>query len=157
MRRTPNPAITTQMYRHFATVTVALTALVAFLADGERPSAAEAPVHVAKAAKAEDSSVEASERAVTPDPGAWGSDSDSDFGQPTMSASGAGSWFANPFASGGNAQPGAGVTLNPQNTDGEGDQGDPAKPSAGAPAPTAAQITAAMAASRLRSGAAGGD
>jgi len=154
MRRATNPAITSQMYRHFATVTAALTALVAFTASGEQGNAA-APIHVTKTAtKVRDSAVEASERAVSP--GSWGSDSDGDFGKPTMSASGSGSWFANPFASAANNQPGD-PPISQRLVSEDDPADDSATQPASAPAPTAAQISAAMAASRLRSGATGGD
>ena len=42
MRRTATPAITAQMYKHFATLTVACTALVAFFANGEKQQAVAA-------------------------------------------------------------------------------------------------------------------
>lgn len=134
MRRNAHPAITPSMYRHFATVTVAITALLAFFANGEN--------HQAVAANAADEPA----AAQSPTPrlkfhrkanfGTWGEDEA--MGQPSSAAP-----AHNPFAlRGDEATP---QTSGPQPQDGEEAQA-PA-------APTAEQIAAATAASRLRSGA----
>jgi hypothetical protein len=93
MRRNPTPAITSKMYRDFAVTTVAITALIALFASGEKDDALAAEanpvVHMSPKAKATPKAEE-----VDPadgDSGSWGSDVD--FGHPTSSiAFDAGSW-----------------------------------------------------------------
>jgi hypothetical protein len=149
MRRAANPAITAQMYRHFATMTVAVTALIAFFANGEKQTAVAAqPVATQPAAakKATPPPTDASDNA-----GSWGSDDGGDFGQPTSPTySSAGSWFSNPFGANGGDRAVAEAPAMP------GLDNDPDDPNAspGAPAPpSAADIAAATAASKMRSGA----
>jgi hypothetical protein len=153
MRRAPSPAITAQMYRHFATMTVALTALIAFFANGERQTAVAAPSVAARpAAPAKPTPPPQSDAAD--DGGSWGSDEGGDFGHPTSGgSSAAGSWFSNPFGANGSSP----ALAAPPAVTGLEDPDDPDAPADAPSAPSAAEIAAATAASKLRSGAAGND
>ena len=153
MRRAPNPSITPQMYRHFAVVTVILTATMALFASGENDQAAAA--NAAKVAAAHERPAKPPEPAfkqaesTADDTGTWGSDDGGSFGGPTMAApsSGGSQWLPPPLAGIGNVQQPigkAGAADDPE------DEADDA-------APTAAEIAAAQAASRLRAGAGRGD
>jgi hypothetical protein len=158
MRRNSTPAITSQMYRHFAVTTVALTGLVAFFANGESHEATAAsaiashrlsPPHPAVSEQLTDSDADA-------DPGSWGSDDEGDLGQSLSdSVAGSGARRPNPFA----LHPGsrAGTGEDPSLLDGQGGDEAAADLAPAAGAPTAGQIAAAAAASRLRSGAGGND
>jgi hypothetical protein len=149
MRRAANPAITAQMYRHFATMTVAITALIAFFANGEKQTAVAAqPVAALPAPAAKRPAPPPSD--VADNAGSWGSDDSGDFGQPTSPTySNAGSWFSSPFGANGGNRAGA-APLKGLDTDPD----DPNAPPPDAPAPpSAADIAAATAASKLRSGA----
>jgi hypothetical protein len=142
------------MYRHFAVVTVILTATMAFFASGENDQAAAA--HAAQAHAAPERPPPPAEPAfrqaepAADDTGTWGSDDGGSFGGPTMAAPSSGSqWLPPPLAGIGNVQ-------QPIRRANAGD--DPADDEADAAAPTAAEIAAAQAASRLRAGAgSGGD
>lgn len=149
MRRTANPAITPQMYRHFATVTVVLTLAVAFFANGEneQASAAQAaasrPPAEERLAKPEKPTFHRAMTDARVDGGVWGSDDNEGFGQPTMEVPSSGSeWMSRPI----DAMPGD-----------DEEAGDGAEKAGAPPTPTAEQIAAAEAASRLRSGSAGRD
>jgi len=84
MRRNPQPAITSKMYRHFATMTVAITALIALFASGEQQDAVAAeaaPQQVQQAdATPKPSDAKAREKReeqeAQEDTGTWGSDED---------------------------------------------------------------------------------
>jgi hypothetical protein len=153
MRRASNPSITPQMYRHFAVVTVILTATMAFFASGENDQAAAAHAAQARAAHVRptpppEPAFKQAEPAAD-DAGTWGSDDGGSFGGPTMAvpSSGGSQWLPPPLAGIGNVQQAitrAGAADDPEN------EADDA-------APTAAEIAAAQAASRLRSGAGRGE
>lgn len=136
MGRASKPAITAQMYRHFATATVALTALIALFAHGEnQPAAAQAAAPVARP-EARPTQLEAPADSSDDDVGSWGDDG-GDFGRPTtILPSSTAAWAAGPALAA---------------EDREGDKAD-----AGAQ-PTAEQVAAALSASHLRSGSAGRD
>jgi hypothetical protein len=125
------------MYRHFATMTVAMTALVAFFANGEKQTAVAAPATASQPALAKKKpALHGQPNQVADDGGSWGSEDGGDFGHPMNS------WFA--------------PTLAPtaaKLADGDEDDPDAAGDTAAAlPTPSAAQIAAADAASRQRSG-----
>lgn len=93
MRRNSTPAITAKMYRDFAVTTVAITALIALFAGGERDDAVAAEAHPsAEATQAAD----AGQPRKKPEPaeedvGSWGTDVD--FGRPSGGgAFDAGAW-----------------------------------------------------------------
>ena len=142
MRRAPNPAITARMYRHFAVVTVLLTIMVSVFANGERQQAqaaeASAKSQTEQRAKPDKPIPTPSPDAAAGDSGTWGSD-DGDFGSPgdwAQDSLGGSASLAHPF---------------------DGDDGDVASDQSGGSdddggQPTAAQIAAITAASRLRSG-----
>lgn len=98
MRRTPNPAITPRMYRHFAVLTLVFTAAVGFFASGENGQAAAERVAQEKSAEVADNhgaADEAREPAKPIDPGTWGDDDGGAFGQPMISGSAViGSWIS---------------------------------------------------------------
>jgi hypothetical protein len=154
MRRTAPPAITARTYRHFATVTLALTTMVAFFANGEKQQAIAAEAVAsepspAPLAKAKERSLQPPSTPAPVNSGTWGSDDSSSFGQPTFvaSATGAG-WLPGALGSDRTARA-LGASL-PR----EGEE--PASYEGSEPAtPTATQIAAVAAASRLRSGSAG--
>jgi hypothetical protein len=134
------------MYRHFATMTVAFTALIAFFANGEKETAVAAQASVSQPAPVNKKpALHAPVGQTSDDGGRWGSDDGGDFGHPTAA------WFS--AASGAD---GVAATLAPAVAnldDGDGDDPDAASDAAAAlPPPSAAQIAAAQAASRLRSG-----
>jgi hypothetical protein len=150
MRRNPPSAINPRMYRHFAVVTLAITALIAFFANGENHKAAAADTASKIAAKP------IPERPkpmlVAPEdesPGTWGGDVSSAFGEPMIRLSrGAGTWMPTPLPS-----PSAQSILARDGSPlASEDRGSPE----GA-APSAEQIAALAAASRRRSGARGND
>lgn len=152
MRRTPTPAITAQMYRHFAVWTVAITTLLAFFANGENQKAVAAiPEMAEQSATPPAKKAEAHfEHDTLDDSGSWGSD-DVAFGQPTLEAPvEGGSWLPNPFGLNrlNRPKPGDDQTLM------ESDE-EAADSSQAAAAPTSAAIAAAAEASRLRSGSVG--
>ena len=95
MARAYTPAITPQMFRHFAVLTVAVTAVVAFFAQGENRQAVTEQVAQRQPPAAEaDSPAEAAPPKLArnnpaADAGAWGEDID--FGRPTVSVSFGGS------------------------------------------------------------------
>jgi hypothetical protein len=137
------------MYRHFAVMTLVLTGLTAFFANGENDKAiaaaavAEAPVAVPAAAR---TPAPKSEPEV--DLGSWRDDSDFTFGEPMMRASaGATGWGTGTFDP---ALGRPGGDDDPPHTDDE--NADEASP-----APSASQIAAVAASSRLRSGSNGID
>lgn len=144
MRRAPTPAITSRMYRHFATLTVILTATVAFFANGENEQAAAAqaaanrPVKQHTVKPAEPAMAQPASPAADAD--TWGSDDSDSFGAPTLDAptSASGWWPGSADVEDGDDDV---VTKKKQET-------------AGLEVPTAAQIAAAEAASRQRSGSA---
>ena len=142
------------MYRHFAILTVAMTALLAFFANGENQkavaaaSASEQPA-TPKAPVSKRIEVETE----TAETGSWGSDDSDGFGQPMMgSGAGVGAWASNPFGLARDHRSQTGAKTLPRRED-----GDEAETEEAPEAPTAAQIAAAAAASRLRSGARGND
>lgn len=150
MRRNPTPTITPQMYRHFATLTVALTALLAFFANGESQEAAATAavptmlVHEPRAAPPQPQL-----EIDTDDGGSWGSDASETVQQTVI-----GPHFSGSRASGSpfGLDQSRGASVGPRR-DGV-DESESADSSA---APTASQIAAIEAASRLRSGARGTD
>ena len=158
MRRNSTPAITSQMYRHFAVTTVVLTGLVAFFANGESHEATAtsaiasqrpSPPHAAVSEQLTESDADA-------DPGSWGSDDDGGSGQSLSdSVVGPSARLPNPFA----LHPGVRTRAGeePASFDGEDDADAAVDQAPAAGAPTAGQIVAAAAASRLRSGAGGND
>ncbi len=140
------------MYRHFAVLTVAITALLAFFANGENHKAAA--VAAGREPPARALTVRPKPSLVTEaveDPGSWGSDESDGFGEPMMisSSGGFGAAISRPFAAVGASRAAIrdGSRLA---SEGSGDEPTEATPAA---APSAAQIAAAAAASRLRSGA----
>lgn len=144
MRRAQTSTITSQMYRHFATVTIILTVAVAFFANGEdeQASAAQAAANAAAMHKAAAAPVQPTLRDATGDGNAWDiDDGDSDDGQAIDALSPDSQPLPPPRVGIADASPSA-------------DNGDAAE-AAGPTIPTAAQIAAAEAASRLRSGSAG--
>lgn len=159
MRRNPTPTITPQMYRHFAMLTVELTALLAFFANGENQEAAAAAStseHQAKPSPAP--SKLRLEMKADAGPGSWGSDDNDDFGQPmTRISANAGAWMSNPFGLSRDHRAPPGDGWRPLANEGS-DDATPESASAAA-APSASQIAAAAAAaaSRVRSGAHGND
>jgi len=161
MRRTAAPAITAQMYKHFATLTVAFTALVAVFANGEKQQAAAAETAVSRPHETQLQSHAKSK--PTPvneggeDTGSWGDDETEGFGQPTVRASAQESWFSSPFGSTLERRVGLGDYPTLQDSE-DGDETPSLHGAAADPAvPTAAEIAAAAAASRQRSGASGSD
>jgi len=150
MRRAPSPAITAQMYRHFATMTVALTALIAFFANGEKQTAVAAERTAAQPAGLSTRPAPPPSEA-SDDTGGWGSDDGGDVGHP------AGSWFSNPFAANGNGALAVAPAVPRLQDDQDDDPNAPVDKADAPSAPSEAEIAAATAASRLRSGAAGGD
>ena len=87
MRRTVTPAIPPKMYRHFALVTVLLTAAMAMFANGENRKAAAAPVETAAAQSKPQRSDEAafgtrSGSDPAPVVGSFGDDDAIEFGRP---------------------------------------------------------------------------
>jgi hypothetical protein len=138
------------MYRHFATVTVAITALLAFFANGES--------HQAVAANAGEQGAMPQPAAPKPrleihretNVGSWADDEGEVMGQPTIGAYSSPAPRPNPFA-----LDGAGVSSGSSAPDGE--TGGAEQTEQAAAAPTASQIAAATAASRLRSGTRGID
>jgi hypothetical protein len=160
MRRTASPAITAQMYRHFAVVTLALTALMAFFADGEKQQAlaAEAmPRHSEKLRRAAPKELGplAPTRAAADVPrGTWGSDDSGGFGQPMLHVSSTSTWVPSPSVYGGDARPDGAVGVPISGLD---ERDDAATDQTISAPPSATQIAAAAAASRLRSGSAGRD
>ncbi len=144
MRRTRTPAITSQMYRHFAVVTVLLSATVALLANGgDEQAAASREAEQIRPTRPEKPHLVQAKASPSGDSGTWGSDDSDGFGQPTMGSS---------FNS--SRTPSSPTEkLGPEDR-ADGDQGDAEAATAG---PTLAQIAAAEAASRLRSGSAAGD
>lgn len=150
MRRTSTPAITAQMYRHFAVWTVVLTGLVAFFANGEKQDA------VAAETQASQPHPQASKpAATTPDPpvedggGSWGSDNTADWAGQT------GSELPSSLEDPVRRRTRDDADLRDRV---DGDQGDAdGQAPASAPGPSADQLAAAMAASRMRSGARGID
>jgi hypothetical protein len=88
MARRSSSAITPQMYRHFATVTVMLTALVAFFANGESKQAMAAESSQQAAEQSAEKAEEHPQPAPTATPvnrGTWGNDDGGSFGRPMMS------------------------------------------------------------------------
>lgn len=154
MRRKPPPSINPRMYRHFAALTVAITALLAFFANGEN--------HEALAAAAGDTAAPAKPRAERPKPlvrqtaeppGSWGSDENSGFGEPLIRPSGGFSaWMPTPPAPSAVQH-----TTRPGSLAGDDGREQPSEAASATAEPSAAQIAAIAAASRLRSGARGND
>jgi hypothetical protein len=140
------------MYKHFATVTVMLTAAMALFANGENEQAAAAGAGDDRPAVHKPAQqAKPTFRRATTDTGAWGSDDADGFSNPTMGAPSTGSAGLPP--------PLAGIPGVAQPADGDASDADAAGAPAGAAAPSAADIAAAIAASRLRSdaGGSGGD
>lgn len=148
--------MTAQMYRHFATVTVAITALVAFFANGEKQQAlaARRPAIRSQTMQPEVPSrhLQQWQNEDAVDPATWGSD-DGSFGQPMIVASDDRSGFSRPIPP--NSEP----RSNAQNEAPPTDPGnsDELVGSGSPPSPTASQVAAVAAASRSRSGASGRD
>ncbi|MGZ3246755.1 MAG: hypothetical protein ACXU61_06705 [Croceibacterium sp.] len=161
MRRTATPAITAQMYRHFATLTVACTALVAVFANGEKQQAVAAETAASRPhetrLKSHPKSKPTPVNEGSEDTGIWGDDETEGFGHPTVRVSASESWFSSTFGSASDRHIGRGD--NPTLQDSEDVDETPSLHGAAAdPAvPTAAEIAAAAAASRQRSGASGSD
>jgi hypothetical protein len=155
MRRNATGPITSEMYRHFATVTVALTALVAFFANGESQQAvaAASESHRAEPAVAKKTPIQP-ETDADGDSGSFGSDDNAGFGQPMTQAGGSGSWFSNPFGMNANRR---GLAGGGSALPFSGDTDQPSTEGSAAAQPSAAQIAAIAAASRLRSGSRGAD
>lgn len=157
MRRNTTGPITSEMYRHFATVTVALTALVAFFANGEshKATASASQSHRAQPAPAPKQQFEIpQDRDAGRDSGSFGSDDNDGFGQPMVEAGGGGSWLPNPFVlSAGRPKP---IVEDPSMPHDEAGGPGAEEPSA-AGQPNAGQIAAVAAASRMRSGSGTGD
>ena len=148
MRRAQTPAITSQMYKHFATVTVILTVAVAFFANGENEQASAAQ-QAARSSTAHNASASAPPafRDATGDGGGWGFDDDSNDSS-TLAAPSSDSEALPP--------PLAGISAPSPSVDGS-NQAKGAAQAVDAPMPTAEEIAAAQAASRLRSGSPGDD
>jgi hypothetical protein len=155
MRRNPPSAIKPQMYRHFAVATLAITALIAFFANGENHKAAAAAANAGKIA-AKPIPERPKPMLVAPaddSPGSWGGDVSSAFGEPMIRLSrDAGTWMPEPLAS-----PGASRILGPDGTTLASEDGGSAETAPAVAAPSAEQISALAAASRRRSGARGND
>jgi hypothetical protein len=138
------------MYRHFAVMTLVLTGLTAFFANGENHKAIAASAAIEAPAPARPAARKALPRESTPeaDSGSWRDDGDFTFGEPMMRASaGVAGWGAGAF------DPALGRRVgddDPLHADDE--EADEASP-----APSASQIAAVAAASRLRSGSQGID
>ncbi|HEY7808110.1 MAG TPA: hypothetical protein VIC34_13000 [Croceibacterium sp.] len=154
MRRASNPAITSRMYRHFATVTLMLTGAVALFANGENDpttAAHAAEGHAIVREKPAKPALQPSNPAAG-DTGTWGSDSSNGFGSPTLSAPSSDSeWMPSSLD---------GIKGLPRSVVGDNGDDDPAEAAdqALSPAmPSAEEIAAAEAASRLRSGSTEGD
>jgi hypothetical protein len=154
MRRNPTPAITPQLYRHFATVTIILTAATAFFANGEKDQAAAADASQSRAAarahliQAPKPAFKVSSGAEDESAGTWGSDENDGFGRPTMQNPANSAWTSQPLARGRD---------DALRREGSDDSEVPSKAAPETVGPTAAQIAAATAASRLRSGSASSD
>lgn len=151
MRRSSTPAITPRMYRHFAVMTLVLTALIAFFANGEshQAMAAAAEVEEVPVPPAPPRTASLAESKPEADSGSWGDDSDVSFGQPMMRASaGVAGWASGSFDPR-RAEPGEPPIGDDEATD-EAPESAPA-------APSVAQIAAAADASRRRSGSRGID
>jgi len=152
MRRTPDPALSPRMYKHFAIVTVALTAAMALFANGQSEQAAAAGAAGHRAVESKPVKVpQPTFRRASSNTGSWGSDNSAGFGNPTMATPSSGSAGLPP--------PLAGISGVVQPADGDeagaDDRDAPALLPAAAP-PTSDDIAAAIAASRLRSEAGGG-
>jgi hypothetical protein len=147
MRRTQTPAVSSQMYRTFATVTVVLTVAVAFFANGDNEQASAAPAATSSVPVNKAPAVPAKPtfRDATGDGGGWGFDGDSDDS----------SAFAAPSSDSGALPPPFAGISDPSPSAGDGNQAKGASQAANSPMPTAEEIAAAQAASRLRSGSAG--
>ena len=150
MRRNTTPAITSQMYRHFAVVTVSITALLAFFANGQSQQAAAANAPVSQTSRTPLADAPKPKIVVESDSGSWGSD-DGD-----SAASGAVASFdeglPNPFNLTKSRNRLAGK--NPDAAEDQ-DRDDAVAEPGPAPAPASPsddQVAAAAAASRLRSG-----
>lgn len=94
MRRSVTPVIPPSMYRHFAIITVVLTAGLAMFADGENREARAAPATpTAKPAAPVTLATAAPTAESRPSPGWWDGEPefDNDFGQPAEPVSGSGS------------------------------------------------------------------
>jgi hypothetical protein len=150
MRRNATPAITPKMYRHFAVMTVALTGLTAFFANGENDkaiaaaAATEAPTAVRPAAR----KAPPPERERAADSESWRDDGDFTFGEPMMRPSaGVAGWGTGAFDPALGRPVGADDPL----------LADDEETDEASPAPSASQIAAVAAASRLRSGSTGID
>ena len=162
MRRTATPAITAQMYKHFATLTVAFTALVAVFANGEKQQAVAAETAVSRPhetqahSRMRNRSLLQSTRAVrTREAGATTRLKASV--SPRSASSSPESWFSSPFGSTPERRVGLGDYPTLQDSE-DGDETPSLHGAAADPTvPTAAEIAAAAAASRQRSGASGSD
>jgi hypothetical protein len=138
------------MYRHFAILTVAITALMAFFANGENQKAVAAAADPGEQRAMPHAVASKPQPEIDPDPdiGTWGDDGDNLVGQPTIgSYAGAAVPAFNPFGLNRNRQTSAAPSALDEQ---DGDESE-------SEAPTASQIAAAAAASRLRSGARGND
>jgi hypothetical protein len=138
------------MYRHFAILTVAITGLMAFFANGESQKA------VAAAADTGEHRAVASKPQLEIDPdtdvGTWGNDEGNSAGHPASGFYAGGAAPAlNPFGlNRGHRTSAAPSALGDQDSHVAGREQAPE-------APSESQIAAAAAASRLRSGARGND
>jgi hypothetical protein len=154
MRRNPNPAITPEMYRHFAIVTVAITGLMAFFANGENQQAAAAAANRGEHRAMPQAAASKPQLEIDPDTsvGTWGEDEGTSIVHPAIGSYASGAAPAlNPFGlNRGHRTSAAPSALGDQDSDESGSEEAPE-------APSASQIAAAAAASRLRSGARGND
>jgi hypothetical protein len=152
MRRKPPPAINPRMYRHFAVVTVAITALLAFFANGENHEALAAATRAQAAPdKPRAEQPKPLARQTVERPASWGTDVSDSFGEPMIRPSHQwAAWKPAPVAAAVRAATLPGAL-------GSDVSEDPRQPEDAAPEPSAAQVAALAAASRLRSGSHGND
>lgn len=155
MRRASNPAVSPQLYKQFATVTVVLTLAVAFFANSDNDQAAAAST-VQPSAPRDQAALVAQPSfrmpaGETAEPSPWEGDDSTDFDQPVAAPSSSGSSLP-PALAGISGVPG---TANPETAVATVAGGPSATISQSAPTP--AQIAAAEAASRLRSQASGSE
>ena len=142
------------MYRHFAILTVAITGLMAFFANGENQQAVAAAADPGEHRAAPPAVASKPQLEIDPDTdvGTWGNDEGNSVGQPAIGSYAGGAAPAlSPFGPNRSRRVSAPPSaLDDQDGDETGSEEAPEVPSA-------SQITAAAAASRLRSGARGND
>jgi hypothetical protein len=142
------------MYRHFAILTVAITGLTAFFANGENQQAVAAAADSGEHRTMPQTVASKPQLEIDPDTdvGTWGNDEGDSVEQPAIGSYAGGTAPAlNPFGlKRGHRASAAPAALGDQDGDEPASEGAPE-------APSASQIAAAAAASRLRSGARGND